>query len=111
MSSKDDLIAELRLTIEQQVKTIERLEKRLQELELELARAKKDSSNSSKSPSSDIVKPPEKQKRVATNRKKAKRGGQKGHQRKLREPLPPERVDSSNKPSPSNRTLAAMNRA
>ncbi len=85
MSSNDDLIAELRLVIE-------RLEKRVQELELKLARAQKDSSNSSKSPSSDIVKPPKKK---IDRRRKAKRGGQKGHQRKLREPLPPERVDES----------------
>ena len=67
---------------------------RVEVLELELAKAKakakKDSSNSSKSPSSDIVKPPKKK---TGRRRKAKQGGQKGHARKLREPLPPERVD------------------
>ncbi len=89
----DDIVAELRLIIEQQAKAIERLEKRVQELELELARAKKDSSNSSKSPSSDIVKPPAKKRHGAARSKKSNRGGQKGHQRKLREPLPPDRVD------------------
>ncbi|MFH1919095.1 MAG: transposase, partial [Planctomycetota bacterium] len=93
MSSKDDLIAALRLTIEQQATTIEGLEKRLRELELALARARKDSSNSSKSPSSDIVKPPARKQSAAGKRKKASRGGQTGHTRKLREPLPPERVD------------------
>ena len=60
---------------------------RVEVLELELAKAKKDSSNSSKSPSSDIVKPPKKK---TGRRRKAKQGGQKGHARKLREPLPPE---------------------
>lgn len=65
---------------------------RVESLELELAKAKKDSSTSSKSPSSDIVKPPKKQ---TDGRKKSKRGGQKGHKRQLREPLPPERVDET----------------
>lgn len=83
MASKDDIIADLR-------RIVEELTKRVAELELQLAKAQKDSSNSSKSPSSDIVKPPVKQ---ADRRKKAKRGGQKGHPRKLRQPLPPERVD------------------
>jgi len=78
------------MAVKRQAKIIERLEKRVAELELKLAKALKNSSNSSKSPSSDIVKPPKKK----TDRgKKAKRGGQPGHQRKLREPLPPERVD------------------
>ena len=36
------------------------------------------------------MKPPKKQ---VDRRKKTKRGGQKGHPRKLREPLPPDRVD------------------
>lgn len=84
MASKDDIIAN-------QAKQIEDLRKRIAELELQLAKALKNSSNSSKSPSSDIVKPPKKTDR----RKKSKRGGQKGHQRKLREPLPPERVNET----------------
>jgi len=83
MASKDDTIAELRELVQQ-------LTKRIEELELQLAKAQKDSSNSSKSPSSDIVKPPKKK---ADRRKKVKRGGQNGHPRTLREPLPPERVD------------------
>ena len=37
------------------------------------------------------MKPPKK----IDRRKKSKRGGQKGHPRKLREPLAPERVDES----------------
>ena len=90
MASKDDIIADLRRIVDAQAKTIERLEKRISELELNLAKALKNSSNSSKSPFSDIVKPPPKK---ADRRKKAKRGGQKGHKRKLREPLTPERVD------------------
>ena len=48
-----DLIEELRAQIE-------RLTRRVAELELELAKAKKVSSTSSKPPSSDIVKPPPK---------------------------------------------------
>ena len=83
MATKDDIIA-------RQAKQIADLIDRVSELELQLAKAMKDSSNSSKSPSSDIVKPPKKQ---TDRRKKAKRGGQKGHPRKLRKLLPPERVD------------------
>ena len=83
MADQDDLIAELRSTNAE-------LLHRIAELELQLAKALKNSSNSSKSPSSDIVKPPKKR---AKRRKKAKQGGQKGHERKLREPLSPERVD------------------
>jgi len=83
MASKDDIIAELRRIVDEQAK-------RIAALELQLAKALKNSSNSSKSPSSDIVKPPA---RKISRRKKAKRGGQEGHQRKLRSPLPPERVD------------------
>jgi len=90
MDSKDELIAELRALVATQAEQLERQNRRIAELELELAKSKKDSSNSSKSPSSDIVKPPKKK---SDRRKKAKRGGQKGHSRKLREPLPPERVD------------------
>jgi len=83
MASKDEIIADLR-------ELVEKLTKRIEELELQLAKAQKDSSNSSKSPSSDIVKPPKKK---LDRRKKIKRGGQKGHPRKLRELLPPERID------------------
>jgi len=85
MTDKDDIIAELRMVNAE-------LLQRIAELELQLAKALKNSSNSSKSPSSDIVKPPKKK---ADRRKKVKRGGQKGHQRNLREPLPSERVNKS----------------
>ena len=90
MDDKDRIIAELRELIAKQSAQLEQQSRRIAELELQLARAQKNSSNSSKSPSSDIVKPPKKK---TDRRKKAKRGGQKGHQRKLREPLPRERVD------------------
>ncbi len=90
MGNKDDIIADLRRIIDAQSKRINELNNRVGELEL--AKALKNSSNSSKSPSSDIVKPPKKK---ADRRKKTKRGGQKGHQRKLREPLPPERVNET----------------
>ena len=81
--------------IEEQRKLIEELTQRVSELELALAKATKDSSNSSKSPSSDIVKPAKKPSGGKASRKKRKRGGQPGHRRKLREPLPPERVDEA----------------
>ncbi len=90
MDRKDQIITELRQLVADLQKQIQRQDERIAELELQLAKAQKDSSNSSKSPSSDIVKPPKKN---SDRRKKAKRGGQSGHKRKLREPLPPERVD------------------
>jgi len=87
------LVADLTAQLEKQSAQLEKQSARITELELELAKAKKDSSNSSKSPSSDLVKPPGKKK--VDRRKKVKRGGQKGHQRKLREPLPAERVNET----------------
>lgn len=92
MDDKDRIIAELRELVAKLTAELEVQAKRISELELELAKAKKDSSTSSKSPSSDIVKPPKKK---AARSKKTKRGGQQGHQRTLREPLPPERVNES----------------
>jgi len=86
MAAKDEIIAELR-------RTNAELLKRIAKLELQLAKAQKNSSNSSMSPSSDIVKPQETKK--ADRRKKTKRGGQKGHQRNLRELLPADRVDET----------------
>mgnify|MGYP007047026516 CR=1 FL=1 len=85
MMSKDDIIADLRRIVAEQAKQIAELMARVAELELQLAKATKDSSNSSKSPSSDIVKPPA---RKTDRRKKAKRGGQQGHIKQVREPLP-----------------------
>ncbi len=81
--SKDDIIAELRQIIAEQAQPIA-------ELELQLAKAMKDSTNSSKSPSSDIVKPRTKK---TDRRRKAKRGGQLGRPKRVREPLPPESAD------------------
>lgn len=83
MDSKDKQIEELKALVAA-------LTKRVAELELELAKAKKDSSTSSKPPSSDIAKPKPKK----SSRRKSRNGGQPGHQRKLRHPLPPDRVDS-----------------
>jgi hypothetical protein len=92
MATKDTIIAELRATIKSQDLAMERMGKRLFQVELKLAKALKDSSNSSKSPSSDIVKPPKKK---TTKGKKNKQGAQAGHQRKLREQLPEDRVDET----------------
>ena len=92
--------ADLQKQIQQQGRAHRRTEKAepekktsaSRELELQLAKAQKDSSTSSKAPSSDIVKPPKKN---TDRRKKTQRGGQKGHERNLRKPLPPERVDKT----------------
>ncbi|MCC7335152.1 MAG: hypothetical protein IT422_08645 [Pirellulaceae bacterium] len=99
-SSSDNVIEELRaLTakqsaqIETQSAQIEKLTARIGELELQLAKAKKDSTTSSKPPSSDIAKPKPKQR--PGRPKKPRQGGQPGHERHLREPLPPERVDET----------------
>ena len=88
MDAKDRIIQEQR-------ELIKELSQRIEELELALAKATKDSSNSSKSPSSDIVKPPKKNTDGKASGKKRKRGGQRGHKHKLRQPLPPERVDEA----------------
>lgn len=100
MDSKDKIINELRETIakqaaqlERQAAQIEKLMARISELELQLAKAKKDSTTSSKPPSSDIAKPKPKQR--PGRPKKPRKGGQPGHQRHLREPLPAERVDET----------------
>jgi len=101
MHSKDDEIEKLRCVVAEQaqriVDFIEQVEKQAQqieELKLQLAKAQKDSSTSSKPPSSDIVKPKPKHKKPKS-RKKPRRGGQPGHERQLREPLPAERVDET----------------
>ena len=94
MASKDYIIAELRQLVAQQAALIASLTEEVAQLKLQLAKAQKDSSNSSKSPSSDITNAGKEKKNKKPGRpKKRKRGGQPGHQRKLREPLPPERVD------------------
>jgi len=101
MASKDDTIADLRRLVAEQAKQtaaqaerIDALTAEVEALKLQLAKAKKDSSTSSKPPSSDIVTPKEKQKKPGRPRKK-KAGGQPGHKRQLREPLPPDRVDET----------------
>ena len=100
MDDKDVIIAELRALVadltarlEAQAARLEAQAARIAELELALAKAKKDSTTSSKPPSSDITKP--QPKKTPGRRKKPKRGGQPGHERQLREPLPPERVDET----------------
>ena len=83
-------VAELRRVIEQQHAVIEQLRWENQELKRKLATANKNSTNSSKPPSSDIVAPA---KTKRDRRRRRKIGGQKGHRRALRQPLPAERVD------------------
>jgi transposase len=92
MDGKDAIIEELRALIARLEAQLKQQAARIAELELALAKAKKDSSTSSKPPSSDIAKPPPKK---VPGRRKPRRGAQPGHQRQLREPLPPERVDET----------------
>ncbi|MDR3343468.1 MAG: DUF6444 domain-containing protein [Treponema sp.] len=79
--------------IQQLVAKLAKADARIAELETEIARLNKNSSNSSKPSSSDIVKP---QKPVHENgtHEKRKRGAQQGHKRHLRQPFPPEQVDT-----------------
>ena len=77
---------------------IAELEKRLNKLEADLAKAKKHSGNSSKPPSSDIVNPkkaapPGNKSAENPGQTKGKRGGQAGHQRHLRKPFEPDEID------------------
>ncbi len=68
---------------------------RLAALEEKLAKAEKNSSNSSKPPSSDIVSPTQCDKKTAEKRgKKRKQGGQLGHPRYERTPLPEDPIDT-----------------
>lgn len=66
------------------------LQARIAQLEAEVARLKKNSGNSSKPPSSDIVKPPN---RDAKHRGKRSIGGQPGHTKHERKPFGPGEVD------------------
>ena len=93
MDSRDKIIEDLRKLIATQLVQLEKQAARIKALELEVAKAKKDSTTSSKPPSSDIAKPKRKDKRPS--RKKPRKGGQRGHQRQLREFLPPDRVDET----------------
>ena len=86
MDSKDRQIEELKTLVAA-------LTKRVAEPELALAKATKDSSTSSKPSSSYLVMP--KPKKGPGRPKSKKLGAQPGHQRNLREPLPPERVDET----------------
>jgi transposase len=101
MTSKDDTIAELRRLVEKQSKQIEAqglrieaLTNEVEQLKLQLAKAAKDSSNSSKPPSSDFMNSTKQKKKPGRPRKK-RVGGQPGHKRQQREPLPPDRVDET----------------
>jgi transposase len=88
------LIAEQAAQLEQQAAQLEQQAARIAELELALAKAQKNSATSSKPPSSDLTNPPPKRQRPG-RRKKPRCGAQAGHQRQVREPLPPERVDET----------------
>lgn len=90
MDSRDKLIEELRALVAKQALQLEQQALRIRQLELALAKAQKDSSTSSKPPSSDIAKP--KAKRKPGRPSKPRLGGQPGHRRHLREPLPADRV-------------------
>ena len=92
MDSRDKIIERLQALVAKLSKQLQEQAERIAELELQLAKAKKDSSTSSKPPSSDIVKPKPKKK---PGQRKRRKGGQAGHKRQLREPLPPERVDET----------------
>ena len=94
MDSRDRIIQELRLLVAEQSAQLEKQAARIAKLELALAKAQKDSTTSSKPPSSDFTKPKPKQKKPG-RRKRPRQGGQPGHERHLREPLPPERVDEA----------------
>lgn len=93
MDSRDQVIVDLRALIAKQSTQLEQQATRIAELELALAKAQKDSSTSSKPPSSDIAKP--KSKKASGRPRKPRQGGQPGHQRQLRDLLPPERVDET----------------
>ncbi len=91
MDKRDGIIEELRALVAKLTAQLEAQSKRIGELELALAKAHKDSSTSSKPPSSDIVNP--KSKKNLGPQTKPKLGAQRGHQRHLRQPLPPDQVN------------------
>jgi len=77
------------------VRLVLSLQERLEALERLVARGRKNSSTSSKPPSSDIVKPPKPPAKNGGSKKKRKIGGQPGHAKHERNPLPPEDVDKA----------------
>lgn len=90
------MIADLQKLVEKQAKQIADLTRQLDQIKIQLAKANKNSSNSSKSPSSDITGSAKKKGKGKPGRpKKRAIGGQPGRDRKLREPLPPERVNET----------------
>jgi transposase len=80
--------------IEAQQKEIEALQRLVKELSEKIARLEKNSTNSSKPPSSDITKPPKKEKEGEEGQKR-KAGAQKGHKKHERPPFPPEQIDKT----------------
>ncbi len=74
----------------EQAALIKQLQARIAELEAEIAMLRKNSSNSSKPHSSDSVKPPIQPK----DKRKRKRGAQKGHKQHLRKPFDEPQVDN-----------------
>ena len=82
-----------RLSKNDLVRLVLSLQERLEALERLVARGRKNSSTSSKPPSSDIVKPPKPPPKKGGSKKKRKIGGQPGHAKHERKPLPPEEVD------------------
>ena len=87
------VIRRLETRIAEQDRRIDAQERRIRELEIELATARKSSSTSSKPPSSDIVKPPKRH--LSASNGKRKIGGQPGHALHERHPFPPEAVNES----------------
>ena len=79
-------------TYDELVAAIHKLRARIEELEAELAKARKNSETSSKPPSSDMVKPKPKNKKLGRP-KKRKRGGQPGHPRHERKPFEESEID------------------
>jgi transposase len=73
------------------IATLECALSEMEQLKAEITALKKNSSNSSKPPSSDIVKPPQKQK----SKGKRKTGAQKGHKQHLHKPIDKGQIDKT----------------
>jgi transposase len=85
------LLAERDVQIGRLMERLAEQDRQMAALEAEVARLRKDSSNSSKPPSSDIVKPPKPPPPSGQGHRHI--GGQPGHAKHERPPLPSERVD------------------